>query len=333
LTDGIVLVVGANGVGKTNLLESLHVATQGFSPRTRQDAQLIRFGENAGRITLEGRRAESRLEVSVTLRRDQAKEARLNGAKLPSAESLRREMSTLVFTPDRLAVVKGGPAARRAYFDRVLTRLFPARAAVPQDYLAALAQRNAALRRVQLRLSDHTALAPWTERVAELGAALVGQRRAALAELAPAFAERADELGLPGARLGYEAEPPTVALLESGLARDLERGTTRAGPHLDDVLVASGDRDLRRFGSQGEQRLAVLSLLLAEAELLPASPLLLFDDVLSELDPGRREVLARRVAGMGQTMITATHRSALPIEPSQVVDVEHGVARLGSTRA
>jgi len=99
------------------------------------------------------------------------------------------------------------------------------------------------------------------------------------------------------------------------------------GPHLDDVLIASAERDLRRFGSQGEQRLAVLSLLLAEAELLPAPPLLLLDDVLSELDHGRREVLARRVAGMGQTMITATHRSALPIEPAQLVEVEYGTAR------
>jgi DNA replication and repair protein RecF len=328
-----VLVVGRNGVGKTNLLESLHVATQGFSPRTRQDTQLIRFGESAGRIVLDGRRGESPLEISVTLREGQAKEARLNGAKLPSAESLRREVSTLVFTPDRLAVVKGGPAARRAYFDRVLARLFPARAGVPQDYLATLAQRNAALRRVQLGLSGRDALEPWTERIAELGAALVEQRRVALAQLAPGFAERADELGLPDARLGYDAQPPTVALLEARLTRDLERGTTGVGPHLDDVLVASGDRDLRQFGSQGEQRLAVLSLLLAEAELLPTPPLLLLDDVLSELDLGRREVLARRLADMGQTMITATHRSALPIEPSQVVEVEHGVARDGTTRS
>ncbi|MFL5952979.1 MAG: DNA replication/repair protein RecF [Gaiellaceae bacterium] len=333
LEPGIVLVVGRNGAGKTNLLESLHVATQGFSPRTRQDAQLIRFGENAGRIVVAGRRGASRAEASVTLRQGQAKEARLNGAKLPSAESLRREFSTLVFTPDRLTVVKGGPAARRAYFDRVLGRLFPARAPVPQDYLAALAQRNAALRRVQFGASGRDALEPWTEQVAQLGAALVEQRRATLAALAPGFAERADELGLHDATLAYDAWPPTVEQLEQRLARDLERGTTGLGPHLDDVLVASGTRDLRQFGSQGEQRLAVLSLLLAEAELLPARPLLLLDDVLSELDPGRREVLARRVAGMGQTMITATHRSALPVEPGQVVEVEHGMARAQPARS
>jgi DNA replication and repair protein RecF len=321
-----VLVVGRNGVGKTNLLESLHVATQGFSPRTRQDAQLIRFGETAGRVVVEGRRGSSPVELSVTLREGQAKEARLNGARLPSAESLRREVSTLVFTPDRLTVVKGGPAARRAYFDRVLGRLSPARAALPQDYLAALAQRNAALRRVQLGLSERTALAPWTEQVATLGAELVIQRRATLDVLARGFEERAAELQLPAARLSYDGTEPTRDELEARLQRDIDRGATGAGPHLDDVTIASGDRDLRRFGSQGEQRLAVLSLLLAEAELLPA-PLLLLDDVLSELDPGRREVLAARLAGMGQTMITATHRSSLPADPAQVVEVEVGSAR------
>jgi DNA replication and repair protein RecF len=322
-----VLVVGPNGVGKTNLLESLHVVTQGFSPRTRQDAQLIRFGETAARIAAEGTRETSRIELSVTLRQGQAKEARLNGARLPSAESLRREVATLVFTPDRLAVVKGGPAARRAYFDRALGRLFPARAGIPQDYAAALAQRNAALRRVHFALAPADSLEPWTERIAILAATLVAQRRETLAVLAPAFAECADDLGLPEARLGYDAQPPAAADLESRLARDLERGTTGLGPHLDDILIASGDRDLRQYGSQGEQRLAVLSLLLAEAAVLPTPPLLLLDDVLSELDLGRRRVLAERVAGMGQTMITATHVSALPLDPAQLVEVEHGSAR------
>jgi DNA replication and repair protein RecF len=322
-----VLVVGRNGVGKTNLLESLHVATQGFSPRTRQDAQLVRFGEDAGRVVVSGQRGGSPIEISVTVREGQAKEVRLNGAPLPSAESLRREVATLVFTPDRLTVVKGGPAARRAYFDRVLGRLAPARAGVPQEYLATLAQRNAALRRVQFGLADRDAIGPWTERIASLGAALVAERRTTLASLAPGFARHAAELGLDDARLGYDAEPPTIAQLEARLGRDIDRGSTGLGPHLDDVLVASGDRDLRQFGSQGEQRLAVLSLLLAEAELLPTPPLLLLDDVLSELDLGRREVLAARVAGMGQTVITATHRSALPLDPAQLVEVEPGKAR------
>jgi DNA replication and repair protein RecF len=288
---------------------------------------LIRFGEQAARIVVAGQRSATAFEVSVTLREGQAKEARLNGARLPSAESLRRELATLVFTPDRLTVVKGGPAARRAYFDRVLARLFPARAGLPQDYLSTLAQRNAALRRVQLGLAARDAVAPWTDRIALAGADLVAARRAALDSLAAPFAERAGEFGLPDAQLRYDGDPATREELESRLQRDIDRGTSGLGPHLHDVLITSAGRDLRQFGSQGEQRLSVLSLLLAEAELLPEPPLLLLDDVLSELDLGRRRVLAERVAQMGQTVVTATHPGALPLEPAQLVEVELGSAR------
>jgi DNA replication and repair protein RecF len=326
-----VLAVGRNGAGKTNLLESLHVGTQGFSPRSRNDAQLVRFGADAARIELAGDRGGSRLEIEVTLRPGDAKKARLNGAVLRAAEQLRSEVSTLVFTPDRLVVVKGGPAARRAYFDRALGRLFPARAGVPAEYGAAVAQRNAALRRVAIGASSRDAVSPWTERVADLGTTLVEARAEAIALLAPLFGERADELGLAGGELGYEVDPPTREALEARLDDDLDRGTTGLGPHLDDVEIRAGERDLRRFGSQGEQRLAVLSLILAEAALLAergaAPPLLLLDDVLSELDEGRRAALAERLAGSGQTLITATAASALPAQPAQLVEVTPGAAR------
>ena len=131
------LAVGANGAGKTNLLESLHLATQGFSPRTRADAQLIRFGAIGSRVALAGQHGGSPVEVEVTLRSGEAKRARLNGAALRAAEELRTRLPTLVFTPDRLSVVKAGPAVRRAYFDRALGRLFPSRASAPTDYAAA----------------------------------------------------------------------------------------------------------------------------------------------------------------------------------------------------
>jgi DNA replication and repair protein RecF len=313
------------------LLESLHVGTQGFSPRTRADVQLIRFGESAGRIALRGARGESPLELDVTLRATEGKRAKLNGAQLSAAEQLRTEVATLVFTPDRLSVVKGGPAVRRAYFDRTLGRLSPARATLAVEYGAAVAQRNAALRRVAGGFSSQEALTPWTERVAELGRLLVEARTETIAFLAPGFAERAEELGLLAARLVYDGEPPTVERLEQRLARDLERGTTGVGPHLDDVQLLSAERDLRSFGSQGEQRLTVLALLLAEAELIGErrgyAPLLLLDDVLSELDPSRRRVLAERVATTGQTLVTSTTVAALPIEPAQLLEVSPGEVR------
>jgi DNA replication and repair protein RecF len=277
---------------------------------------------------LRGTRDDRPLELELTLRRGEGKQAKLNGGALRAAEQLRAEVATLVFTPDRLAVVKAGPAARRAYFDRVLGRLFPSRAALPVEYGAALGQRNAALRRVGIGVSDRETLAPWTAQVSALGAELQDARRAVLAELAPLFAERADELGLAGAGLDYSGAEPTVEELERRLPRDLERGATSVGPHLDEVVLRAGDRDLRSFGSQGEQRLTVLALLLAEAELLQErrgfAPLLLLDDVLSELDPGRRERLAVRLEQLGQTVVTATTAAALPRKPAQLLEVSPG---------
>jgi DNA replication and repair protein RecF len=326
-----VLAVGPNGVGKTNLLESLHVGTQGFSPRTRADVQLIRFGERVAHIGVRGVRGTVPVEIELTLEVGAGKKAKVNGATLRAAEQLRAETATLVFTPDRLGVVKGAPAVRRAYFDRALGRLTPARAQLSTDYGAAVAQRNASLRRIAGGFSMRDALAPWTEQVAALGTELVTARKEALALLQPPFAERAGELGLADAELRYEGEPLTVAALEQRLDRDIDRGVTGVGPHLDDIVLAAGTRELRSFGSQGEQRLAMLALLLAEAELITARrgvpPLLLLDDVLSELDPERRRILATRVAAAGQALITATDAAMLPAEPSQLLEVTPGEVR------
>jgi DNA replication and repair protein RecF len=292
----------------------------------------VRFGESGGRIALAGMRGASRVELEVTLRPGEGKRAKLNGASLSAAEQLRNELAVLVFTPDRLAVVKGGPAVRRAYFDRVLGRLIPSRAPLSADYGAAIAQRNAALRRISAGFSSRDALSPWTERVAELGRSLVEARVETIGLLAPGFAERAGELGLPAARLVYDGRPPSVAEFEATIERDLDRGTTGVGPHLDDVQLLSGTRDLRQFGSQGEQRLTVLSLLLAEAELIADrrgyAPLLLLDDVLSELDPDRRRALAARVASTGQTLVTSTTAAALPVDPAQLLEVSSGEVRV-----
>src|SRR5262249_54180267 len=191
LEPGLILVTGPNGAGKTNLLESLHVGTQGFSPRTRADAQLVRFGREAARVALRGERAGVPLDLEVTLELGSGKRATVNGARLRAAEQLRSEVTTLVFTPDRLVVVKGGRAARLAHFDRVLGRLAPSRAGLSAEYGAAVGQRNAALRRVAQGLSSREALAPWNEQVAALGSELVVGRHETVAALQPRFAERA----------------------------------------------------------------------------------------------------------------------------------------------
>jgi DNA replication and repair protein RecF len=324
-------VTGPNGAGKTNLLEALHVGTQGFSPRSRSDAQLVRIGANTGRVRLYGRNGPTPFESEVGLSPREPRRARLNGAALKSAEQLRLELRTLVFTPDRLAIVKGPPATRRAYVDRSLGRMFPARAALPSEYAAAVGQRNAALRRLAAGASRPEALAPWTEALVTLGTALVAARQEALAIIGPTFASTAAALGLEGAALSYEGEPTTRAEYEDRLARDLERGLTGAGPHLHEVRVEAAGREVRTYGSQGEQRVAVLALVLAEARALAERtallPLVLLDDVLSELDERRRSALAVLVSARGQVVVTATSPSAFPGEAAQTLAVSFGEAR------
>ena len=319
LEPGLVLVTGRNGAGKTNLLEAVHLAAQGLSFRTRQDSQMVRRGADEALARVSGRRGAVAVASEVRISTREPKRIRWNGAALASAEELRSRLHALAFTPDRLAVVKGGPATRRAYFDRVLARTLPARADVPTAYAAALGQRNAALRRVALGMSDASALEPWTNQVVALAAQLVEARARVLALVAPAFAERAGELGLASA------------------PRDLERGTTGLGPHLDEIRILAGDRDLRTYGSQGEQRMAVLSLLLAESEVLAdqvgVPPLLLLDDALSELDADRRRVLSDRLGASGQTLVTATGAEALPLAPAQLLVVTPGSVEPGGWSA
>jgi DNA replication and repair protein RecF len=335
LEPGVVLITGPNGAGKTNLLEALHVGSQGFSPRTRADARLIRFGEQTARVGLAGEEGGSPVETQVDVKGPKGKEVRVNGALLTSADELRLRLSALAFTPDRLAVVKGGPLVRRAYFDRMLGRLFPARADLPGRYGRALAQRNAALRRVRAGESSRDAVSPWTLQVADLGSELERGRSELVGLLAPRFRAKGALLGLDDAELDYDERTLTADDLGGRLDADIERGTTGVGPHLRDIRVSSGGRDLRGYGSQGEQRSAVLALVVAEGDLILETrnvpPLFLLDDVFSELDEGRRLALVTSLPAGSQTFVTMTDESTYPAggpEPALAVSVrrEAGVS-------
>ncbi len=322
-------MIGANGAGKTNLLEGVHVATQGFSPRTRSEARLIRFGSDATRAIARSHARATEVETSVTVHRLGPKEVVLNGAPAP-LDDLRTKLPVLVFLPDRLAVVKGGPAIRRTYFDRMLGRVSPELAELPGSYAKALSQRGAALRRVRDGLAERASIEPWTETVAGLGADLDAARTAVTDELGPHFRDASEQLGLRGARADYEPSAITRGALEDRLTRDIERGTTGMGPHLRDIRLATDEGDLRGFGSQGQQRVAVLALLLAEASCLrdrdrPAA--LLLDDVLSVLDRDRRAALVSLLAGATQTLVTATDADDV-LEAGCVVEVVQGAARI-----
>lgn len=316
MSPGRTLVVGPNGAGKTNLLEGLHVATQGFSPRTRADNRVVRFGEQAARASASGAVGGARFEACVTVPARGAKTAVLNGAAT-TTEKLRQRLPVLVFVPDRLAVVKGGPLVRRLYFDRMLGRLRPQHGNLPGEYANVLAQRNTALRRIAAGLASRKAIEPWDAAVSRLGTALDLERSSLVGTLEGAFGQHCGELGIGGARLEYAHRPVELSVLEERFAQDLEHGSTGIGPHRRDVLLTSAGQDLRSYGSQGQQRVAVLGLLLAEARVLSETrglaPILLLDDVLSELDGERRRGLLASLAPDSQTVITTT---TLDVEPA-----------------
>jgi len=228
-----------------------------------------------------------------------------------------------VFQPDRLELVKGPPAVRRAHLDQVVCAVWPARASVRRHYSGVLAQRNALLGRIRSGQASDATLPTWDRELAVRAIELRADREAAVTLLAGSFAEHASELGISGAAsLDYRPrsraanEDEFVAELQERLPGDLERGFSTHGPHRDELAILRDGRELRVYGSQGEQRLALLSLLMAERAVIARerhrTPLMLLDDVMSELDATRRELLAEELSSGGQSVIATTDLAHVP---------------------
>jgi DNA replication and repair protein RecF len=321
LGERLTVVHGPNGAGKTNLLEGLYFGCTGRSCRTTNEREVVRFDAPAARVEVCGRDRDGEHELSVGFQPGEAKRFRVDGAPAERLLDAPHRPLVSVFLPDRLELVKGPPALRRAHLDQLVAALWPTRAATRRAYGQALAQRNALLARVRAGVS-RSALAAWDQELARHGIELRDDRAAALELLRPRFADAAGELGLSGAaELRYRPRSRAVtadelvAELAERVDADLERGFTTHGPHRDDVAFVRDGRELRAYGSQGEQRLALLALLLAERAALEeergAPPLLLLDDVMSELDAVRRNRLVERLR-VGQSVVTTTDLAHVP---------------------
>ena len=322
LHAGIVSLIGPNGVGKTNLLEALYFALTGRSFRTADRRDLIPFGGQFARAEAWVRDEdgiEHRLLASIS--RSEGRRHLLDGNPADPTEAMRHRPPVAVFSPDRLPLVKGPPAERRAHLDRYVAARWPTRAGLRQRFGQALAQRNALLARLAAGRGGGD-LGVWDAALAEAAAALIAARTEAIEELAAPFAAASADLGLAGGgeieyapRASGSAEQIRAGLGERREA-DLRLGRTSWGPHLDDLKICAGGRSLRRYGSQGQQRAALLALLFAERDALLAAhrvvPLLLLDDVMSELDPERRTRLVERLATGGQSLITAAAEESVP---------------------
>lgn len=324
LGESLTVVTGPNGAGKTNLLEGLYFGCTGRSCRTSNERDVIRFGADTTRTVLTCQDEDGLHELSVGFTTGQPKVMRADGATVERLLDLSSRPLVSVFLPDRLELIKGPPALRRAHVDQFVAALWPARSATRRLYGQALAQRNALIGRIRAGRGGRGSLASWDAQLARHGIALMDDRRRAIELITEPFERLGRELGLDGQpAVAYRprsraTDPDHLASELAGrLDADLERGFTGHGPHRDDLSTEHDGHDLRAFGSQGQQRLALLALLLAEREAIaahrPWPPMMLLDDVMSELDRDRRHALVDLLrSSPGQSVITTTDLEHVP---------------------
>ena len=333
---GVQIFLGANAQGKTNIIEALYYAAFGRSHRTSSDAELIRVGADGAHIGLSFRRHDVPGELSFTFARGARRRITYAG------ESLRQRdlvgiLPMVLFSPEDLFLVKGAPALRRRYLDAELSQASPAYYGELLRYTRILKQRNAVLKDIRERLAAPEDLSPWDAQLARSAAYIVTRRIAAVAQLGALSARvqavlaAGEELALAYEIAGagsedFAEDDMTESLhlwynkmLCEGRARDIARAATGVGPHLDDLVLRVGGMSLRSYGSQGQQRTGALALKLAELfylqENIGEAPILLLDDVMSELDTDRRRALLDFIRHEHiQTFITATDAAYFPAE-------------------
>lgn len=354
LGPGVSVLVGANGQGKTNLVEALGYLATLASHRVAADAPLVRAGAASGHVRAVVVNAGRELALEVDLLPGRANKARVNRSPLPRARELLGILRCVVFAPEDLALVRGDPGERRRFLDELMSSRRPRLAAVRADYERVLRQRSALLKTAGAALrggrgrggreDEHAAstLEVWDGHLAAHGAALLAGRLDLLAELAPHVVEAHARVA-PGAaplRLSYRsslgedlpaevtapgAGPADVALLEvlllAGLAKvrrqELERGVCLLGPHRDDLELGLGEHPVKGYASHGEGWSVALALRLGSLELQRTDgtdPVLVLDDVFAELDRARRRALAGVAAGVEQVLVTAAVAEDVPAE-------------------
>ena len=324
--EGVTVFVGPNAQGKTNVLEALHLCCIGRSHRTSRDEELIRWGADAAKVHIETTQQDGTHEVTILLAKTQKKKKQVRIGSRPAERigELMGHVCGVLFSPEDLQIVKSGPAERRRFIDMQLSQLHPAYFYALQRAQRALIQRNALLKEIAKRPSLEPTLDAWDEQLAAAGGEIARMRRRAVEMLCETAEKTHASLtsGREMLNLRYvsqvaEAVDPAQTLLarmRAARGDDLRRLTTTVGVHRDDILITIDGKDARTFASQGQQRSAVLALKLAQLEMAARetgeAPILMLDDVMSELDPSRRRQLIERIDRV-QTFVTCTDLSDL----------------------
>ena len=338
LDPGLNVVVGDNAQGKTNLLEAISFAVTGSSPRTPNDAEVVRWGQDFTRTEARVILDPGERSVTVGYTPGQKKRLSVDGAPVHSLANYAAGgagIRVVIFFPDDIRVVKGAPADRREFLDGLLSALRPSYARATVEYARAVQQRNQLLRRIRDGLSSRRTLSTWDRKVVDLGETVLRGREAAIAPLESHFEGSLRALyGPEKAAIRYSHSAPLdgyAEALREAHSADIERGTTSVGPHRDDFEVLLGGVNLTTYGSQGQQRLATLALKFAARDYTRGEtgedPILLFDDVMSELDERRRDYLAEYFLESTQAVITTTNLDYFEeeiIERAHVVRISGG---------
>lgn len=339
-SGGVTVFTGPNAQGKTNILEAIHLCCLGRSHRTPRDEELIRWGEPSARVGIRTEQKDGTHEVTILLARGQKrrKTVKIGARQAERIGELFGHVCGVLFAPEDLQIVKSGPSERRRFLDMQLSQLRPAYFYALQRAVRTLNQRNALLREIARDGALESTLDLWDEQLADCGAQIVLGRREMIERLNALAGEAHASLtgGRETLRLWYisqaaDAENPKERLLErlyAARAEDLRRMNTSVGIHRDDIGIAIDGKEARTFASQGQQRSAVLALKLAQLDLAwqerGEAPILMLDDVMSELDPGRRRELLERIDRV-QTFVTCTDLTDLAgARQEAVYHVENG---------
>lgn len=334
LAPGLTVIVGGNGEGKTSLLEAIaYVATLG-SFRDVPSEALVRDSCQRAVVRAEVERSDRSLLLEAELSVNGRDRVLVNRQPLRRARDLLGSLQVTVFSPDDLRLVKSGPTERRRFLDDVLVALHPRYATMRSDLERVLRQRNALLRQVGPRLSpdEATTLDVWDARLVQVGEALASARAELCDRLEPLASKAYDQVAhvVAGVALAYEApwrHEGLGAALAAARSEELRRGVSLVGPQRDDVALAIGGRPARTHASQGEQRSLALALRLAShavvSDAIGSPPVLLLDDVFSELDPGRAEALLAHLP-VAQTLLTTVASVPPSVRAEATVRVSGG---------
>ena len=324
LNEGISIFVGKNGEGKTNIAESILYLTFLNSHRASGNTPLVKLGNQSAYIRAKVKYPEREILVELEINSEKANRAKVNQNPVRSQKEIFGIVQTIYFSPEDLDLVRGDPSERRRFIDQLLTLRSPRIAGVITDYDRAVKQRNSLLK----TRASSDALIPWDKQVAELGGELISLRMKALGELNPIFNNIYKDISeTKPAEILYkssienpslEASENTNKIMErlvNNRGVELERGLTLTGPHRDDLTLMLGDHLVKGYASHGESWSIALALKLSTYQLLKSdglSPILILDDVFSELDEDRREKLAQIAQGAQQTIITVAVENDLP---------------------